>query len=77
MEVFDYSNNSTNKYKVEARHNLIRPCFVCGKGSEIIFDGTDYFKYFVLGQGYVQNVFPYLSPEQRDHILSGIHPNCQ
>jgi hypothetical protein len=76
MEIFNYSNNSTNPYKVEARHQLIPTCLICRKGSVIIFDGSDYFSHFMRG-AYIQDAFPYLPSSQREHILTGMHPKCQ
>lgn len=72
----DLSNGSTNPYLVEARHNLIPRCFECGIFTPILLDGSDYYNYFVQGKGNIQDNFPYLSREQREILISGIHPEC-
>lgn len=74
--MIDLSNGSTNPYTIEARHNLIPTCRHCKKFIPVILDGTDYFRYFVKGEGYVQTVFPYLNEDQREILVSGIHPKC-
>lgn len=76
METFDYSNKSSNPYKVEERHQLIPKCIVCRKGSIVILDGSDYFAHFMRGV-YIQNAFPYLLSSQQKHIFTGMHPKCQ
>ncbi len=76
MKTYDFSNGSTNPYEVEPRHKVIPPCIQCGEESIIKLDGSDYFKYFVQGLGYVQTIFHYLNAEQRDLLQAGIHPEC-
>jgi hypothetical protein len=76
MKKYDFSNGSTNTYLVEKRHGLIPPCVHCGEGSEVLLDGSDYYRFFVKGEGYVQEVFPYLSAAQRELLVTGIHPDC-
>lgn len=75
-EIFDYSEGSPNTYVVQRRHLIIPPCMVCGVFNEIVLDGSKYYQYFVKRQGYIQDVFPNLTPEQRDHIMLGVHPEC-
>ena len=75
VTVFDYSHGSLNPYKVETRHNLIPPCMECGVFNPVIIDGTKYFNRFVRDASITQ-AFPTLTPEQRKHIMSGIHPEC-
>lgn len=72
----DYSNGSKNPYTIEARHNLIPKCFECGKFIPVVLDGTDYFRYYVKGEGNIQQIFHYLTGSQREVLLSGIHPDC-
>lgn len=74
-EVFDFSHGSTNPYTVETRHNLIPPCYHCNEFRPIILDGTEYYQYFMVGLR-IQDAFPTLPAEQRELIMSGIHPQC-
>lgn len=74
-EVFDYSNGSNNPYLVETRHHLIPPCIHCGKFVPVKLDGSDYYKFFMQGAK-LQEVFTYLSAQQRELILTGTHPEC-
>jgi len=76
MKKYDFSEGSTNPYTVSDRHGLIPLCLQCGEDTEIILDGGQYFQYFVQGKGYVQDVFPHLNAEQRDLLITGIHPEC-
>ena len=76
VQEFDYSEGSTNAYVVGERHGF-RSCMVCGKPSHIKLDGTKYHRYFVVGKEFVQDVWPDLSAEIRDHIFTGMHPDCQ
>ena len=73
--IFDYSHGSSNTYTVSARHNMIPPCVICREFSSIKLDGSQYYRYFIEGD-YIQNAFPNHSAEEREHIMSGIHPEC-
>jgi hypothetical protein len=75
-EQYDYSNGSRNTYLIEARHRLVNPCMHCKVFTPILLDGSDYWAFFVVGVKKVQEVFPYLTADQRDHLLNGIHPEC-
>lgn len=72
---FDFSHGSSNPYTVEARHNLIPRCMVCGKGSIIKLDGSEYFAYFNRGVN-IAEAFPTLRPDQREVMMTGTHPQC-
>ena len=74
--MLDYSNGSSNPYVIETRHNLVPPCMMCGKFIPIKLDGGDYFRFFQRQAGYVQDIFPYLTPDQREVLVTGIHPEC-
>ena len=75
VKVFDYSHGSQNTYTVESRHNLIPPCMECNVFTPIILDGNEYFMRFMRNV-IIQDAFPTLTSEQREHIMSGIHPEC-
>jgi hypothetical protein len=71
---FDFSNGSTNTYLVEARHGLIPNCLQCGQFRPVLLDGSDYYNYFVKGARI--DIFHYLTMNQRELLISGIHPQC-
>lgn len=73
--MIDLSKGSDRTYVVEERHGLIPPCIVCGKFEPVKLDGRDYFAFFVKGE-VVQEVFNYLSAEEREILITGIHPAC-
>lgn len=72
---FDFSGDSTNKYTVEGRHQLIPRCGVCHKGSIVILDGAQYWNYFQRGMN-LQDAFPTLTSGEREIMKTGIHPDC-
>jgi uncharacterized protein YdeI (YjbR/CyaY-like superfamily) len=53
-------------------------CFQCGQTGEIKIPSEIYFAGIKkLDQGeLIQNAFPTLSNEQREQIMTGIHPEC-
>lgn len=73
--IFDFSHGSTNRYEINARHNLIPTCLVCGARSIITLDGSEYFAYFVRGQN-ITTAFPTLTADQREVLITGTHPDC-
>lgn len=75
-EVYDFSNGSSNTYKIEPRHQLIPPCYHCHRFVPVILDGSDYFRYFVKNADNVQAVFHYLLPAERELLITGTHPEC-
>jgi len=75
-EIYDYTEGSTNTYTVEDRHQLILPCFVCHKFTPIKMDGSKYHRYFIVGKEFAREIWPDLTVEQVDHIITGIHPEC-
>lgn len=50
-------------------------CYHCGQENIITIDQQDY-KLWKVNQTFVQLVFPELSPEQREILISGTHPEC-
>jgi hypothetical protein len=50
-------------------------CYHCGTENIIKIDEEDY-KLWKVDQTYVQNVFPNLSFEEREVLISGTHPQC-
>ena len=63
-------------YKIDENiYEVIKECKHCGKESVFCFDELEYQKLFVENQ-YIQDVFPNLSNEDREVMISGTHPNC-
>jgi hypothetical protein len=50
-------------------------CVHCGQSNMITIDEYDYFRWKIQST-YAQTVFPWLSPDQREVLISGTHPNC-
>jgi hypothetical protein len=50
-------------------------CPICGRVTRVPVYFQDYRKW--CGQVLAQNAFPYLHPEQRETLISGICPSCQ
>lgn len=69
----DLSRDGSDTYEVTDRHRLIPKCPVCKRGSDITLRGSDYFAYFQRG-AYIQDAFPYLTPEEREVMMTGLHP---
>lgn len=72
---YDFSHGSTNPYEISNRHGLVPPCLHCGASSVITLDGSEYFAYFNRGMS-INQAFPTLTAEQRELLISGIHPEC-
>lgn len=50
-------------------------CIHCQQDNFITMDELDYFEWKIK-KNYVQTVFPWLSPDQREILVSGTHPKC-
>ena len=53
---------------------MLVPCVFCGEMHEIWVSADDYWDWEP--DMHVQDVFPYLSPEEREMLISGICPDC-
>jgi len=53
---------------------VVTRCPFCGKGNEVEVNENDYLDW--QDGELVQDAFPYLSPEQRETLISGICPKC-
>lgn len=51
-----------------------RPCSWCNKDSIIYLDAASYLNYS--NGAPIQDAFPFLSPDERELIISGTHPKC-
>ena len=50
-------------------------CPNCGEYYSIYVEKEDYWKW-VRNEGYVQDIFHYLRPEEREILISGLCPTC-
>lgn len=53
---------------------ILTTCPICGESYEITVEFADYLDW--QSGELVQNAFPYLFPEEREMLLSGICPEC-
>ena len=53
---------------------MLIPCVFCKEVHEIWVSADDYWDWEP--DMHVQDVFPYLSPEEREMLISGICPDC-
>jgi len=54
---------------------LLYNCIFCGNTEEIIVKEKDYEAY-LRGEGHIQEIFPYLTADQREIMISGICGKC-
>ena len=74
--IYDFSHGSLQTYRVEKRHNVFMPAPCCERETiSILLDGSQYYSYYQRGD-LVQRAFPNLTPEERDLISVGVHPEC-
>ena len=52
-----------------------RNCMICGKPNEPITLPREAYERWEAGE-YAQNVFPQMSVDQREILISGSHPQC-
>jgi hypothetical protein len=65
-----------NVYMInENVYGFTRKCFHCGEESEFYLSFDEYER-LILNNEYIQDVFPFLSKELREVMISGTHPNC-
>lgn len=50
-------------------------CLFCGEGTILSLEFSKLQRWQVEGE-FVQNVFPEMSPEDRELLISGTHPAC-
>lgn len=51
-----------------------QPCMLCGKTSVVEVDPDRYARW--LGGTFIQDVWPEWTPEQRELLITGTHPEC-
>ena len=51
------------------------PCPICGQTHTVKVNSSDYAR-FLKRDGLVQDCFPYLKPEEREMLITGICPDC-
>lgn len=69
MRIVDLTNGEATYFLLEKK------CFHCGKETEFSLSFDQYNRYIV-NREYAQDVFPDLTPEKREVIISGTHPEC-
>lgn len=50
-------------------------CFHCGETNIITLDFMSYMRWYN-GDGLIQDIFPNLSADERELIMTGTHPDC-
>jgi hypothetical protein len=62
---------------MKAGHSLYqtRTCVVCGKSTIVELDTVKAEKW-LRGSGHVQDIFPEMSKDDRELLISGTHPVC-
>ena len=53
---------------------VITVCPFCGHANEVMVNEDDYWNW--QDGAFVQDAFPYLSPDEREMLISGICPKC-
>lgn len=53
---------------------ITKTCILCSKESEVTVKEVDYMAW--RDGVFIQNVMPYLTPDQRELLISGICGNC-
>lgn len=63
--------------KVKERgYELVVHCRMCGKEHILMVNDEDYFVFDMPNRPHIQEIFPYLKPEERELLISGICPTC-
>lgn len=55
-------------------HFVTKPCIVCKQTSMLSLDMDDFLRW--QGGELVQNVWPDWTPDQRELLITGTHPEC-
>jgi hypothetical protein len=53
---------------------VIKRCCVCGKDACVTVDRTKFDRWY--NGEHIQNVWPEMSPDVREMMISGTHPKC-
>ena len=60
---------------IETFSTVKRNCPLCGVDQYINVNADDY-NAWIDGEGYIQDLMPYLSADEREALISGICPTC-
>ena len=60
---------------IETFLTVKRNCPLCGVDQYINVNADDY-NAWIDDEGYIQDLMPYLSPDEREALISGICPTC-
>lgn len=52
------------------------PCPVCGTDGRVLVQVDDFLRWSSRDRPLIQDCFPTLTREQREQVLTGIHPSC-
>ena len=55
---------------------IITRCPICGKQHKVLVREEDWELYNSPDRPHVQNIFPYLSPAERELLITGIDDEC-
>lgn len=50
-------------------------CPICRQRNQVTVDATDYITWHQ-GKSHIQHIFPYLSPSEREQLMTGICADC-
>ena len=72
MAWFQNNCRYTEEYEPEHTYTFTAQCVVTGEPHSVTVKGADLFKY---NRGeYIQDAFPYLTPGDREFLMSGVSP---
>ena len=60
----------------ERNYEMNVSCRICKKTHTLKVRVEDYFLFDCPNRPHIQDIFPYLSPAERELLLSGICPDC-
>ena len=69
MKEFNFAGDSDDLCTINNK------CAHCGEDNKIILDYMSYLRWYD-GEGFIQDIFPKLSSQERELIISGTHPEC-
>ena len=56
---------------------IVVPCDICGKSHRVFVNNKDWEEYYNSEhRRYIQDIFPYLTPVERELLISGVCPEC-
>ena len=74
-EMVKVNKYSTEYIIVDDEVSFIKQCIHCG-GKTAFTISQDQYEAWITNNGYAQDVFPELTNEEREVLISGTHPDC-